>query len=113
MATEARRRYCDDAERVWEEEVVVTGDMMRVTMLPISPLKECKLTPRVVCFNETFAIALPEDKVRRRQRRQQNRQHDCMRGHRRSAEAVAASFLIYLKTTCRDVRKVTMWLDNC
>ena len=31
----------------------------------------------------------------------------------RSAEAIAASFLIYLKTACRDVRKVTMWLDNC
>ena len=47
MATETRRRHHDDAERVWEEEMVVTADMMRVTMLPIRLLKGCIFTPRV------------------------------------------------------------------
>ena len=61
MATEARERYraTADAEREWRDEVVATGDMMRITMLPIRPLKECIFTPRVIAFNETFALAMP------------------------------------------------------
>ena len=117
MATEAKEHYRADAEREWRDEVVATGDMMRVTMLPIRPLKECIFTPRVIAFNETFALAMPEDKIRRRQRRSSNKQHNCcVLWHEgvtgSSAEAVAASFLLYLKSACRDVRKVTLWVEN-
>ena len=49
MAAEARRRR-QDAEREWQEEIVAFADMMRVTMLPILPLKDCIFTPRLTAF---------------------------------------------------------------
>ena len=43
MATEARRRYREDAEQEWRDEIIATADMMRVTMLPILPLTRAPL----------------------------------------------------------------------
>ena len=81
---------------------------MRVTMLPV---KECIFTPRLIGFNKTFTMAMLEDKGRKRQRRALHRQRNCcVLWHEgvtaRSAEAVAASFLLYLKPACWDVTKV-------
>ena len=52
---EARQRYREDAERGWGEEIATTGDMMRVTMLPILPLKVCIFTPRLIA-HDTLSI---------------------------------------------------------
>ena len=57
--------YRRDAERGWEEhELVLSADMMRVSMLPVLPHKVCMFTRRIVANNETFSILHPSGQKR-------------------------------------------------
>ena len=89
-----------------------------MTVLPIIPFKEAIFTPRLMCYNETFSTLMPSDKASRSARRLLQRQtstcvlwHEALAG--RDAEEVAAAYVLYLTTVCRDFRTVTIWADNC
>ena len=53
-----------------EGEEVVSADMMKVTVIPILPMKENIFTSRLAAFNETFAVLISQEKGRKTSRRQ-------------------------------------------
>ena len=57
FANESRLAYRTDKNHPWEtNEVIVSGDLMKVTMCPEMPgLKKAIFAKRIVLFNETFA----------------------------------------------------------
>ena len=58
-----RHAYRADADRPWESvEIILSADMMKITLLPVLPLKECIFSPRIIAYNETFAVVMPEDR---------------------------------------------------
>ena len=113
----AREAYRKDADSFWVQGTVYfSADMMKVFMLPQLPLKDAIFTPRLTCFNETFALLMPS----RREDRAARKRHqmstciiwqDGLAG--RGCEEVAATFYFFLTTVCRDVEHVILWLDNC
>ena len=115
----ARSMYRQDADREWtDDEVVVSADMMKVTVLPIIPVKEAIFTQRLICYNETFSVLMPADKDQKTVRKAcQKERSACVVWHEalagRSAEEVSAAFVLYLESACRDVADVTIWADNC
>ena len=116
-AKTARKAYREDADKVWEPSTAYfSADMMKVFMLPQLPLKDAIFTPRLTCFNETFALLMPsrrEDRAARRQLRSSMCViwHDGLAG--RGCEEVASAFVLFLTTACRDIKNVVMWFDNC
>ena len=74
---------------------------------------------RLIVYNETFAVVMPEKKEMKAARRQLQRSDGaCIVWHSeadagRSAEEVAAAFYLFLDTICRNRRVVTIWADNC
>ena len=90
---------------------------VKVTVVPIIHVKESIFTQRLICY-ETFNVLMPADKVQKRGRKtSQKGRSVCVTWHEalagRSAEEVAAAFVLYLELVCRDVADVTIWADNC
>ena len=118
-AKSARHAYRADADRQWQpDEIILSADMMKVTLLPVLPLKVCIFSPRIIAYNETFAVVMPEarkDKLARREL--QEAASVCVLWHEgetgRSCEDVAAAFFLYMSTACRNMKHVTVWADNC
>ena len=119
MANIARCEYRADADREWrKDELIVSADMMKITVVPILPVKEAVFTSRLICYNETFSVLMPESKTRKAERRTVQKERSlCVLWHEaqagRNAEDVAAAFVLYLESVCRDVAHVTIWADNC
>ena len=116
-AATARKAYRADADGAWEPGTVhFSADMMKVFMLPQLHLKDAIFTPRLTCFNETFALLMPS-KCEDRAARKQHKYSTCVLWHDglagRGCEEVTAAFYLFLTTTCRDVKNVVLWLDNC
>ena len=115
----ARDAYRADADTPSEDgSVCFSADMMRVFMLPQLPLKEAFFTPKLSCFNETFALLMPYERQDSKAKKQKMQKlntcvvwHDGLAG--RGSEEVAAAFYLFLTTTCRDVKHVILWADNC
>ena len=115
-AKEAREAYREDAEKNHDPcTTYMSADMMKVCMIPQLPIKEALFTPRLTCYNETFALLKP-----RRGSKDGNQCRNCatciiwhegLAG--RSGGEVAAAFYLFLTTVCRDVPHVVLWLDNC
>ena len=116
-AKTAREAYRADADSNWEDGTAFFfADMMRVFMLPQLPLKDAIFTPRLTCFNETFAPLMPTNREDRATRKRRQRctciiWHDGLAG--RGCEEVAAAFYLFLTTACRDLTNAVLWLDNC
>ena len=116
---EAREAYRDDADRTFEPNTIyMSADMMKVYMLPQLPVKEALFTPRLTCYNETFAPLMPSTRSsKNRERHLRNKCTTCILWHDglagRSGEEVAAAFYLFLTAACRDVPHVVLWLDNC
>ena len=112
----AREAYRKDADSSWEQGTMcLSADMMRVFMLPQLPLKGAVFTPRLTCFNVTFALLMLSRREDRAARKRQQVStciiwHDALAG--RGCEEVAATFYLFLTTVCRDVENVVLWLDN-
>ena len=118
-AREARESYRADADREWSaDELTVSADMMKVTVLPIIPFNEAIFTSRLICYNETFSTVMPTERASRSARKTlQKTTSACVLWHEalagRSAEEVAAAYFLYLETVCRDFKTVVIWADNC
>ena len=96
----------------------VSADMMKVVVLPIIPFKEAIFTSRLVSYDETFSVLMPSNKPSRCARKSLHKNssacvlwHEALAG--RSAEEVAASYVLFLETNCRDFSTVIIWADNC
>ena len=106
-ANESRSAYRSDKDRSWENESVVSGDLMKVTMCPEMPgLKKSIFAKRIVLFHETFAPVGGAEKGKP----VGVLWHEGISG--RKGEDVAAVFLTYLRTL-EDIKTITIWLDNC
>ena len=116
---EAREAYRDDAGRAFEPNTIyMSADMMKVYMLPQLSVKEALFTPRLTCYNETFASLMSSTRSsKNRERHLRNKCTTCILWHDglagRSGEEVAAAFYLFLTAACRDVPHVVLWLDNC
>lgn len=106
----ARAEYRANADRTWEtNELVVSADMMRVTMLPVLPHKQCFFTRRLVCFNETFSVLKGKGK-------NDTKGSIAILWHEaiaaRDAQDVASCYWTFF-TANRDKRLITIFCDNC
>ena len=106
-ANESRSAYRSDKDRSWKNELVVSGDLMKVTMCPEMPgLKKSIFAKRIVLFHETFAPVGGAEKGKP----VGVLWHEGISS--RKGEDVAAVFLTYLRTL-EDIKTITIWLDNC
>ena len=103
-AEKARAEYARDRQRqATEDDLFVSADMMRVTLLPILPHKVCAFTPRLIAYNETFAALGGKRGV-------------CILWHEgvsgRDAPDVASVFMTFAELN-NNVKLLTFWVDNC
>ena len=108
MAQKARESYQHDRDVPDHNVLYAAVDMQKVILLPHMPMyKATAFTPRLVVFNETFAIMGKKD---------QPRSGDVVVWHEgidgRTASDVTAAFWKFLSTH-RDEEKITLWCDNC
>ena len=93
----------------------MSADMMKVCMIPQLPIKEALFTPRLTCYNETFAPLMPSKRGSKKVNQHKSATcilwHDGLAG--RSGAEVAAAFYLFLTTVCRNIPHVVLWLDNC
>ena len=53
--------------------------MMRVTVIPIIPIKEAVFTSRLICYKEAFSATMPTEKTSWTTRKPLPRKHECRR----------------------------------
>ncbi|KAF0306555.1 Protein PELPK1 [Amphibalanus amphitrite] len=115
-AKEAREAYREDAEKEHDPcTVYMSADMMKVCMIPQLPIKEALFTPRLTCYNETFAPLMPSKRGSKKVNQHKSATcilwHDGLAG--RSGAEVAAALYLFLTTVCRSIPHVVLWLDIC
>lgn len=106
----AREEYIKDRDKRPPRTTVVSADLMKVALLPhMARFKDAAFTPRLVCFNETFAYVgkCPEG-------RKSNLAlwHEATAG--RKWEQIASTYYSFLKDfdQYKD-EKIVIWADNC
>ena len=107
----ARAEYRKDADRnLDEDEAVCSADLMKVSLLPVLPYKAAIFTPRLIVFNETFALLVKKGARSGKEKPLAVLWHEAIAGS--DAEDVAATFWRYLRQH-RDKRLITIYADNC
>jgi hypothetical protein len=110
----ARQEYRSDADREWKkDELVVSADLMKVMVLPILPEKEAIFTPRLVVYNETFAVLIPKPELeieRDSKRTVAVLWHEAIAG--RDGPDIASTYFTFLMRN-RHFQNVTIYADNC
>lgn len=115
-ANRARKEYRYDADRDWEkDEIVVSADMMKVSLLPELPYKECLFTSRMVVFNETFEVLEKEKSCAKRKAKGINPSvavvwNESISG--RNADDVATAYIHFLLKN-GSKKKIIIYADNC
>nr|CAI5861903.1 unnamed protein product [Callosobruchus analis] len=107
-ATNARKNYQEDAVKIkQEDEIFVAADLQKVNMLPrLETFKEILFTPRIVVYNESFvplgkkSTTYPWAVLR----------HEGVAG--RSKDDIISTFYAFFRVN-RDIKHITIWLDNC
>ena len=99
---EAREQHRADADRDWSaEELIISADMMKVTVLPVMPFKEAIFTSRLICY-ETFSTIMPTERSKKGRQEVATKKstsacvlwHEALAG--RSAGEVDAACVLYL-----------------
>ncbi|XP_031339601.1 uncharacterized protein LOC116168085 [Photinus pyralis] len=104
---EARRIYQEDEKKTNDSHLIVSADLQKVIMLPrLEMFKEVIFTPRIVAFNESFVP------IGKKQQLGPTAViwHEAISG--RSAKDIISTFYAFLLSV-RDVKHITLWLDNC
>ena len=87
QAKEAREAYWSDASRASHPDVLyMSADMMKVHILPQLPVKEALFTPRLTCYNETFAPPGSSTGSGNKRDKQQHKRATCVVWHDGLAE---------------------------
>ena len=91
--------------------------MMKVVVLPILPVKQCYFVPRLVAFNETFSVLMPDDSSHVRDRKRVQKQssmcvlwHEAIMG--RGATEVSNAYWEFLQAN-RNYKSIIIYCDNC
>ena len=100
----------DYAEKFRErDEMLITVDMQKVILLPrLEQYKRCLFTRRVVAINQSF-VPIGTQKG---EKPRGVLWHEAICG-RNDEDVASAFFKVLTLPENRDVRKWTMWLDNC
>ena len=110
-ARDARKAYRTDADRpLSEDELVVSADLMKVSLIPIMPHKSAIFTPRLVVFNETFAPLLKVKRPSGAAMPTAVLWHEATAG--RDASDIAAAYWRFLLQH-RDKKHIIIYADNC
>jgi hypothetical protein len=106
--TRARQEYAADRDRPCEPgEVVVSVDLMKVTVIPQMPYPECVFTSREIVFTETFS---PLGKGSRKADGFAAVWNESTAG--RKTDNLASTFWQFLLSV-RDATSVIIFVDNC
>ncbi|VEN39228.1 unnamed protein product [Callosobruchus maculatus] len=107
-AINARKNYKEDAEKIKQnDEIFVAADLQKVIMLPrMETFKEVIFTPRIVAYNESFVPLGKKSKT-----------YPCaVLWHEgvagRSKDDIISTFYAFFQAN-RDIKHITIWLDNC
>nr|CAI5862462.1 unnamed protein product [Callosobruchus analis] len=107
-ATNARKNYQEDAVKIkQEDEIFVAADLQKVIMLPrLETFKENLFTPRIVVYNESFVPLGKKSKTYP----WAVLWHEGVVG--RSKDDIISTFYAFFRVN-RDIKHITIWLDNC
>ena len=109
-AREAREEYRRDADRdLSDDELVVSADLMKVSLIPVLPHKVAVFTPRLVVFNETFS-PLVKTGSKASPKALAILWHEATAG--RDASDIAATYWKFLSKH-REKKHITIYADNC
>lgn len=115
----ARTSYRADADRSWAQgEIVVSADLMKVLVLPILPQKEAIFVSRLVTYNETFSLLVPQKPHIKDAKRDSDIRdgqaailwHEGAAG--RNGEDICSAFHRFMVLN-KHRTKITIWMDNC
>nr|CAH7722524.1 unnamed protein product [Callosobruchus chinensis] len=109
QAIEARKEYKIDASSTADtDSLCFSADLQKVIMLPRCDMfKEILFVPRIICFNESF---VPLGKQSLKNKPVAAVWHEGVAGRSKS-DIISAFYNFFL--VHRDVREITIWLDNC
>ena len=109
-AKEAREAYRADREKeLSKEELVVSADLMKISLIPVLPHKAAVFTPRLIVFNETFAPLAAKSGTRTGKPPVAILWHEAIAG--RDAVSVAATYWRFL--ALHREKRVIIYVDNC
>ena len=123
-AGQSRNAYRKDCETYPEDGVFYfSADMQKVVMLPRLPgNKTSVFTQRIILFHETFALLVPEKKLKVQWRKEGKTilkeeiigavRHEGIQG--RNGEDVCSTLIKVLhEQQYRDANEIVQWADNC